>query len=388
MLIYIHVPFCRSKCRYCAFYSEVPAPGVFETYTEALLREIDLRAEALGSRPVETIFFGGGTPSLLPVPLLGRILEALAARFSFALPATREAEGLEISLEANPESLAAPGRAVELRALGITRLSIGAQSFDDARLRLIGRPHTAAGAEKAVRAAQQAGFGNIGLDLIRGLPGSGRLAAHTRASWLRELRQAVSLAPQHISAYCLTLEPGTPLADAADTLRFPAEAAQAAMYHEGAAFLESEGFPQYEVSNFSRPGFTCRHNQGYWRGADYLGLGPGAVSTLDGIRRTNPPDFALWRTACLNGDALGETEALSRETLALERLMLGLRTVEGVDLPAWEALSGRSFAATYGGLARALEAAGLVRVSADRLAPTRQGLAEADAIVERFVEDR
>ena len=388
MLIYIHVPFCRSKCRYCAFYSEVPAPDAFEAYAEALLREIDLRGEVLGSRQVETIFFGGGTPSLLPVPLLGRILEALAVRFSFAPRTTGGAEDLEISLEANPESLSAPGRAAALKALGITRLSIGAQSFDDARLRLIGRPHTAAGVEKAIRAAQQAGFGNIGLDLIRGLPGSGRQAAHTRASWLRELRRTVSLAPRHISAYCLTLEPGTPLAETADTLRFPTEAAQAAMYHEGAAFLESEGFPQYEVSNFARPGFSCRHNQGYWRGADYLGLGPSAVSTLDGIRRTNPPDFAVWRAACLNGDTLGETEALPRETIALERLMLGLRTVEGVSLSAWEALSGRSFAATHGDLARALEAAGLVRVSADRLAPTRQGLAVADAIVERFVEDR
>ncbi len=388
MLIYIHVPFCRSKCRYCAFYSEAPAPGAFEAYTEALLREIDLRSDELGSRQVETIFFGGGTPSLLPVPLLDRILEALAARFSFARQAAGNTEVLEISLEANPESLAAPGRAADLKAMGITRLSIGAQSFDDARLRLIGRPHTAAGAEKAVRAAQQAGFGNIGLDLIRGLPGSGRLAAHTRASWLRELHRAVALAPQHISTYCLTLEPGTPLAGAAGTLRLPTEAAQAAMYHEGAAFLESEGFPQYEVSNFARPGFTCRHNQGYWRGADYLGLGPGAVSTLEGFRRANPPDFAVWRAACLSDDDAGETETLPRETMALERLMLGLRTVEGVDLPAWEALSGRSFAATHGDLARALEVAGLVTVSADRLASTRQGLAVADAIVERFVEDR
>lgn len=387
MLIYVHVPFCRSKCRYCAFYSEVPAPGVFEAYVEALLREIDLRSDELGSRQVETIFFGGGTPSLLPVPLLGRILEALAARFAFVSGAG-SAESLEISLEANPESLAVSGRAADLKALGITRLSIGTQSFDDARLRLIGRPHTAAEAEKAVRAARQAGFGSIGLDLIRGLPGSGRLAAHTRASWLRELRRAVSLAPQHISTYCLTLEPGTPLAETADTLRFPTATAQAAMYHEGAAFLESEGFPQYEVSNFARPGFTCRHNQGYWRGADYLGLGPGAVSTLGGVRRTNPPNFALWRAACLNGDAAGEAETLPSETVALERLMLGLRTVEGVALPEWEALSGRSFAATHGDLARALEAAGLVTVSADRLAPTRQGMAVADAIVERFVEEQ
>jgi putative oxygen-independent coproporphyrinogen III oxidase len=384
MLIYVHVPFCRSKCRYCAFYSEAPAPGAFEAYAEALLREIDLRAGKLGSRQVETIFFGGGTPSLLPVPLLGRTLEALAARFAFAPHATG-GEGLEISLEANPESLTVPGRAADLKALGITRLSIGAQSFDEARLRLIGRPHTAAGAEKAIHAAQQAGFDNIGLDLIRGLPGSGRLAAHTRASWLRELHRAVMLAPQHISTYCLTLEPGTPLAQAADTLRFPTEATQTAMYHEGAAFLESEGFPQYEVSNFARPGFTCRHNQGYWRGVDYLGLGPGAVSTLDGIRRANPPDFGLWRAACLNGDASGETETLGCETLALERLMLGLRTVEGVDIPVWEALSGRSFATTHGTLAHALEVAGMVIISADRLAPTRQGLAVADAIVERFV---
>ncbi len=375
MLIYIHVPFCRSKCRYCAFYSETPGPGAFEAYVEALLRELRPRAEALGPRPVETIFFGGGTPSLLPTPLLARILETLAASFPLAADA-------EIGTEANPDSLIAPGYAAELKALGFTRLSIGAQSFDEARLRLLGRPHDAAGTQQAVLAAQRAGFENIGLDLISGLPGAGTLPAQTRESWQRELERAVALAPRHISTYCLTLEPGTPLAKAADTLRFPSEEEQEAMFHEGVAFLEAEGFAQYEVSNFARPGFACRHNQGYWRGEDYLGLGPGAVSTLDGVRRANPPDFDRWRA----DPAAAEMETLSPETLALERLMLGLRTVEGVDIRAWEELSGRSFREACGTLPEALAAAGLAVLSAGRFAPTRRGLAVADSLAEHFLE--
>ncbi len=379
MLIYVHVPFCRAKCRYCAFYSETPAPGAFAAYAEALLREIDLRADTLGVSTAATVFFGGGTPSLLPPAVLGRILERLAARFTLA-------PGAEISLEGNPESLLLPGRLGALKALGINRLSVGIQSFDDARLRLLGRPHAAAQAVAAIRAAKETGFDNIGLDLIRGLPGCGSLPAHTPDAWLRELEQAVVLGPQHISAYCLTLEPGTPLAGEATGLSFPGEEDQTTMFHEGAALLESEGLSQYEVSNFARPGFACRHNRGYWRGIDYLGLGPGAVSTLDGVRRSTQPDFVLWRAACLEGNLpAAEVESLSRETMALERLMLGLRTLEGVDLPAWEALSGRSFSAEYGEQARALTAAGLTIFTPEHFAPTRRGLALADALTERFM---
>ena len=351
MLIYIHVPFCRSKCRYCAFYSESPDSEAFSVYAEALSREIDHRADTFGSRPVETVFFGGGTPSLPPARFLGGVLEHLAQRFSFT-------PGVEISLEANPDSLLIPGRAADLKAIGITRLSIGVQSFNTARLRFLGRAHTAAQARKAVETARAAGFGNIGLDMIRGLPGTERLPAQTRKSWLRELESAVTLAPQHISAYCLTLEPGTPLAEGAAGLRFPSEGAAEAMFHEGAAYLESEGFARYEVSNFARAGFTCRHNRGYWRGEDYLGLGPSAVSTLEGVRRVNAPSFTLWRAACMSGSFnAAETEVLSGETLALERLMLGLRTTEGVDVAAWEVLSGRVFHAAYGGLLRDLASA-------------------------------
>ena len=379
MLIYVHVPFCRSKCRYCAFYSEAPGPESFAAYTEALLRELHHQAGVLGFSAPTSIFFGGGTPSLLPTQFLDQILNALAARFSLG-------SDTEISLEANPDSLTLPGRAADLKALGITRLSIGVQSFHPGRLKLLGRAHTAGQARKAVDAARTAGFANISLDCIRGLPGAGAVPAHTRKSWLWELQQAVALEPQHISAYCLTLEPGTPLCAGAGALRFPAESTQTAMFHEGAAYLASQGFLQYEVSNFARAGFTCRHNQGYWRGEDYLGLGPGAVSTIAATRSTNAPDFARWRAACLNGrfDAV-ETEALSRGTLLLEHLMLGLRTVEGIDPRVWESLSGQTFAQAYGTLPQDLVAAGLAVCTPQRFALTPRGLAVADAVIERFV---
>ena len=254
MLLYIHVPFCRAKCRYCAFYS-VPLPGAdaLRAYTETLLSEIALWGDRLGKTPVETIFFGGGTPSIVPPNVLGAILDRIHKAFDVA-------PGAETSMEANPESFLAFGYAYEVAALGFNRLSLGVQSLDEASLAALGRPHGKREAQMAYEMARAANFKSVSLDLIWGLPGQ------RRRNWMRELAEAVTMQPDHLSCYGLTLEEGTPMheAHAAGRIELPEEKEQAAMYVEGAEYLETAGYLQYEISNFSRMGFQCRHHVGYW----------------------------------------------------------------------------------------------------------------------------
>jgi oxygen-independent coproporphyrinogen-3 oxidase len=246
-------------------------------YVELVEAEAALWGQRLKRPRVETLHLGGGTPSLLPPALLERLVRALRANFAFA-------PGLEFGVEANPESVADWTVMETLRRLGVTRLSLGVQSFDDNDLTRLGRPHTAEQAEAAVRLAQGVGFPVVSLDLMWSLPGQ-RLH-----HWLANLKKAARLGPQHISCYGLTLEPGTPLERQANEtdLGLPDEGEQQRMYLQGGEFLESEGYLQYEISNFARMGFACRHNLGYWQGRDYLGLGPSAVSTL-GARAGRTP---------------------------------------------------------------------------------------------------
>ncbi|MCC8194269.1 MAG: radical SAM family heme chaperone HemW, partial [Deltaproteobacteria bacterium] len=263
MLLYIHVPFCRAKCRYCAFYSvPLPGPEALRAYTDTLLREIAFWGDALGNVPVESIFFGGGTPSLLPPKAVKAVLDRVRRAFTVSPKA-------EISMEANPESFLAIGYAHEIASLGVNRISLGVQSLDDDALSALGRPHTRREALMAYELARAADFSSVSLDLIWGLPGQ------RRRDWTRELAEAASLRPDHLSCYGLTLEEGTPMAAAnADGLiALPEEQEQAAMYVEGAEYLETAGLLQYEISNFARMGFQCRHNLGYWESRDYLGLG-------------------------------------------------------------------------------------------------------------------
>ncbi|MDO9631886.1 MAG: radical SAM family heme chaperone HemW, partial [Humidesulfovibrio sp.] len=261
--LYIHVPFCRSKCGYCAFFSEPLREGALDAYLLLLLDEMALWAERLGRLTVPTVFFGGGTPSLLQPEHLARIMEAVRQHFDLAPDA-------EISMEANPES-ASPDFLRAARALGVNRLSLGVQSFRDEELALLGRPHTARQAAETLARARAAGFTNLGLDLIWGLPGQ------REGQWLESLRRAVELAPEHLSCYGLTLEPGTPLADAPEEQRqLPPERELAHMYVHTGELLEDAGYMQYEISNYAHLGLACRHNQACWEGRDYLGLGPAA----------------------------------------------------------------------------------------------------------------
>ena len=271
--LYVHVPFCRSKCAYCDFNSYAGQEGLIPAYVDALLREAAAWSEA--AETLDTVYLGGGTPSLLPLSQMERLMTGLHGSFTFAADA-------EVSLEANPESVDLPNLR-GLRELGFNRLSIGVQSFDDRELRFLGRVHDTATAEAAYAAARQAGFANVSLDLIFGLPGQ------RPAQWRRSLEKALTLEPEHLSLYALTVEEETPLATriAAGESRAPDEDAQAEMYAWSEEALALAGYEHYEISNWARPGRRCRHNLTYWQSDPYLGLGAGAHSYLGGCRFAN-----------------------------------------------------------------------------------------------------
>ncbi len=371
--VYVHVPFCRAKCRYCAFYSVPLDMEALEVYAAALRREIRFYGRRFPGVAIETLYFGGGTPSLLPEWAVSRIVGELRRVFSFS-------PGMEFTFEANPDSAVDATFLKRLIQIGVNRLSLGVQSLDNETLRLLGRPHDAAGARNAYFLARQAGFANIGLDFLWGLPGQ-RLSG-----WLATLKEAVRLSPEHLSCYGLTLEPGTPLAAMVDAgeLDPPSEADQAEMFVRGAQYLESQGYLHYEISNFARMGFSSRHNTGYWEGRDYLGLGPSAVSTLTGWRHENPRDIgryaALAKTGAFGADA---TELTPAESLR-EMVMLALRTTKGLDLAAYRARSGRDFLKDNAELVRALRQNGLVRISAGHLRLTKNGLLVSNVILARL----
>ncbi len=381
--LYVHTPFCRAKCRYCAFFStpvgaKGVAPAVLDRHVAALEAEARVLAqnwrEAIG--PAASLFFGGGTPSLLGPAGLARVMAVVRAHFLLA-------DDAEITLEANPES-ATPELLHTARALGFNRLSLGAQSLDDRDLAALGRVHDAQAVEDAVWSARAAGFDNLGLDLIFGLPGQ------TPTAWLASLRKAVALTPEHLSCYGLGVEPGTPLAaDAAALAALPNDDAQAEMFLSGAELLESAGYEHYEISNFARPGRRCRHNASCWRGEDVLGLGPAAVSTMSlppngarGLRWTNPPDLNAWEALALAGRAgSAGREELSSRVRAREAVMLALRTTEGLDVAAHRARFGENLPDERAELLDQLGRAGLAKLAAGRLRLTRDGMLVSNGII-------
>ncbi|MBR3880501.1 MAG: radical SAM family heme chaperone HemW [Mailhella sp.] len=399
MLLYLHVPFCRAKCRYCAFYSrplgradeaagdaEETASGVsrkdvgpagdaaecgrggpsgdaaLDAWAAALEEDIRLWGKRLAeegfgpasdTRPraprLSSIFFGGGTPSLVPPAVLGRILECADRSFGIE-------SGAEISMEANPESMT-PEKAKGFKAAGVNRVSLGVQALDDDLLRAVGRVHSRADALRAFDGLRRAGFDNVGLDFIWGLPGE------SLEAWCRQLEEAAALGPEHLSCYGLMLEEGTPLWNERESLALPDEATQAAMYAQCGDILEKHGYRQYEISNYARPGRECRHNLGYWMGRDYLGLGPSAVSAMRGQRWSQPADLAAWLAAPRGAMPEGElVETLGPREQAEEFIMLRLRTAAGLPLDEYRRLTGRDFIADNAPLIAALEAEGLARI--------------------------
>ncbi|AGW14608.1 radical SAM family heme chaperone HemW [Megalodesulfovibrio gigas] len=375
MLCYIHVPFCTRKCAYCAFASQVPRAGDMQAYVDALLQEIAIQGDRLGRRTISTLYFGGGTPSLLPAKVVEVVFRRLRRAFRIAPDA-------EITLEANPESVTAH-HLHDLVSLGVNRVSIGLQAMDDESLGLLGRCHTARQGLAAAHNARMAGVQNLSLDLIWGRPGQ-RLK-----TWLDELRQVVSLRPEHLSCYSLTVEPGTPLETLclARTLALPDEEEQGKMFVYGSEYLEGEGYLHYEISNFARLGFQSRHNTGYWEGRDYLGLGPSAVSTLEGRRWANPETLAAWVEA-VRTDTLGQdAEPLTLEQRLTELVMLRLRTSRGLNLRGYRRLAGVSFTQQHAAKIQALSRRELIRIHGGYLRLSREGWLVADAILTNLITD-
>ena len=368
-MIYIHIPFCHRKCSYCAFYS-VPSLRDSQRYIDALCRELEMRRHSM-TGPVRTVYFGGGTPSILTIPQLARIADTLRANYDLSALE-------ECTFEANPEDIT-PQYLADLRSLGLVdRLSLGIQSLHDDELRLIGRRHTAAQAVAAVHAAAAAGFGNITVDLIYGLPGQ------SEESWRDTLRQAAALPVTHLSAYALTVEPGTILERQIGQGRVPAVDDEAAVAHyrillEWAA---AQGFGQYEVSNFARPGHRSRHNSRYWNRTPYLGVGAAAHSFDGEYRRWNVADTAQYCSLLETGHVPHEEEQLTLRDAHNEYLMTALRTVEGID----KALVPPPFARALATKIKKYVAAALLADTPTHYRPTPAGLLHADGLAADLFE--
>jgi oxygen-independent coproporphyrinogen-3 oxidase len=365
--IYFHIPFCKQACHYCDFHFSTNQERKGEM-VDALVRELELQKTYLGEEPVETVYFGGGTPSLLSVAEIETLLQAVAKNF------TRVPAG-EITLEANPDDLHAE-KLVALRTAGVNRLSIGIQSFDDQVLHFLHRAHSASAAQQCLEQARAAGFNNISLDLIYAIPGQ------PVETWRENILRALSFAPEHISSYSLTIEEKTAFGKWAATGKLKAveddlAAAQLEMLVE---MLDTAGYEQYEVSNFARPGYYSRHNSSYWQQKKYLGIGPSAHSYDGQSRQYNVANNHLYLRG-LQADTIPFTrEALTPEDVINDYLLTTLRTSWGTDLRKLRQEFQYDLQALHGPYLDTLCVESLAIVSGDTLRLTRRGKMLADKI--------
>jgi len=400
LALYVHIPFCQAKCPYCDFNSYAGLEGLIAPYVDALIAEMALWQELTRDATLTTVFFGGGTPSFLPLAETERILAAL--RRSFRLES-----GAEITVEANPGS-ADSARLAGLRRLGFDRLSLGVQSFQDDELCLLGRIHSATEAHEAYRAARRAGFENVNLDLIYGLSGQ------PLAAWQRTLAEAIDLRPEHLSLYALTLEEGTPLATDVANGRLPAPDPDLAadMYLWAGETLAAAGYQQYEISNWALTGRRCRHNLVYWHNQPYLGLGAGAHSCLDGFRFATVRDPRQYVSEVTATSASAPAGGLGRQVgrpstpgflaalrhletaievtdarAMTETVILGLRLVEGLSLTAFRRRFGVGLLSIYGPAVAELTALGLLERTGGCLRLTPKGRLLSNEAFIRFLPD-
>ena len=398
--LYIHIPFCRAKCSYCDFNSYAGLEWFVPSYVDALLAEMALWRQLIQDMSVATVFFGGGTPSLLPLAQVERIVAALRQHLCLATAA-------EVSFEANPGTVDRAYLSGLLR-LGVNRLSLGVQSFQDDELRTLGRIHTAEEAREAFRLARQAGFANVNLDLIYGLP------RQTLTGWQRTLNEAIALGPDHLSLYALTLEEGTRLAEdvACGRLLRPDADLAADMYVWAEEALAAAAYQHYEISNWALPGGRCRHNLTYWLNRPYLGLGAGAHSCLGGFRFANVRDpreyvrlvkegaelqraadglasssFASLRTSLAGLLHVVLAEEVSTARAMAETAVLGLRLVEGLSLAEFRRRFGAELMSAYGPQVEELETLGLLERANGCLRLTPRGRLLGNEVFERFLPD-
>jgi oxygen-independent coproporphyrinogen-3 oxidase len=371
--VYIHIPFCSRKCSYCDFNSTATPIIPLEQYTDLLKEEIRSAADV---KAVATIYFGGGTPSLLPPAAVASIIGEVDRRCGIHPDA-------EITLEANPGTVTQSSLEGYL-AGGVNRLSIGVQSLDDRELAFLGRIHSAGEASAAFGAARAAGFTNIGIDLMHSLPGQ------TLEGWRRTLETAIAMRPEHISAYGLTIEPGTPLSASLDAGEIVPQDEDLAveMFELTADLLGKAGYEHYEISNFALPGYRSRHNQVYWQRGSYRGFGAGAHSFRSepryGIRWANPAELSSYASLVTAG-AVPDNELLQKKDAMAEFFFLGLRMLDGVDLERFRSEFGVSAEAVYPGVIDRFVALGLLRRSAAKLQLTAQGVLLANAVLAEFI---
>jgi oxygen-independent coproporphyrinogen-3 oxidase len=378
--LYLHIPFCRARCSYCDFNTYAGLERLYEPYIQALVQEVCLLAPKL-AYPVGTLFLGGGTPTVLPARLLKQLLSASFGEFNLE-------GGAEVTSEANPGTITLD-YLQSIHDLGVNRLSMGAQSFDEAELALLGRIHAAKDIDQTVKWARAAGFDNLNLDLIYGLPGQ------ALDTWADTLRRALALEPEHMSLYCLTVEEGTPLHNQVMTgwLPTPDPDLAADMYDLADEWLADTGYRQYEISNWSRPGYECAHNLVYWHNRPYLGLGAGAHSSLEGRRWWNVQPVQTYIDRIRKGadtpwpsPAAQDGEVIDRPLEMGETMMLGLRlTREGIAESDFRQRFGVSLGEVYGDVIQELEGLGLLAWSDGRLCLTRRGRLLGNQVFAEFL---
>lgn len=392
MALYIHVPFCKTKCSYCDFNTYQGIERLMDPYMGALTQEITQWGELLEGPVVNSVFFGGGTPSYLNEGYIGRILESAGSSFQLGADA-------EITIEANPGDLDLEACQRLVKA-GVNRLSIGVQSLDNGLLSILGRRHDADQAMEALQIARNGGLSDINLDFMYGLPNQ------TMPQWQDTMQRMVSQRPTHISLYCLTLEEGTPLHHWVETGKLPQSDQDLAadMYHYAADLMEQEGYQHYEISNWCLPGFECRHNLCYWLNQPYLGVGPGAHSCLGTFRfwdisspgtyikaandwsaNNSPPVVELTEEVLESVFPVDHQEYIDPETFCAETMFLGLRLLEGMDLAEVSEQVGIDLAQRYASEISDLTELGLLEQVGPRLRLTKPAHLIANQVFTRFV---
>ena len=371
LALYIHIPFCRSKCIYCDFASYPNCEGRIEEYLAAVKGELSGWKKRLGEHEVTSVFIGGGTPSILSGHQIEDLLRAVRR-------VVRVSTDAEITMEANPGTV--DFRKLQIcRRAGVNRVSFGAQSMDDRLLKKLGRIHTAAEIAEAVDMAREAGFDNVSLDLMYALPGQ------TTAHWYDTLDKAIALKPEHISAYSLIVEEGTPMYDLVESgaVSLPSDENVIKMQQIAIERLEKAGYARYEISNYARPGRECRHNIVYWQRGEYLGVGCAAHSLMDGVRFENPRDLGEY----LSGVCRCDEVRLTAEDEMEEMLMLSTRMTRGLDLNAYREQFGVDFADKHEKSIRRLQQLDLIRLEDGFLSLTARGLEVQNAVVVELLEE-
>ncbi|MBO5354212.1 MAG: oxygen-independent coproporphyrinogen III oxidase [Lachnospiraceae bacterium] len=378
--LYVHIPFCVKKCSYCDFLSAPADDATKKRYVDALCKEIQGYKELTKEYELATVYFGGGTPSVLEVSLIGQLLETIQKNFTLDMQTT------EITIEVNPGTVT-PDKLAQYRSMGINRLSIGVQSAKEKELALLGRIHSFADARNTVQWAREAGFDNISLDVISALPGQ------TFSDYQENLEAILALEPEHISSYSLIIEEKTPFYDwyaegKEKEADLPDEETDRAMYVYTKERLAEAGYERYEISNYAKPGFESRHNSSYWTGQEYLGVGLGASSLFTNARYHNETDLLTYMEETEAGkDVRREIERLVEAERMEEFMILGLRRMCGISRMEFQNRFGRPLETVYGSALKKLKVQGLITMEGDRVALTETGIDVSNQVFVEFVPE-